>query len=518
MSTRDYNDILRNRNGTYSYPNFTAFALDFSGNVLQAKRWQTYSQRFGNPVVDSTIRDYSLYVQDQFRVTRGLTLNYGLRYEYASYTQPSLVNPNYPQTGVINQPNRNFAPRFGLAYAFNDNKTVLRAGYGIFYARFPGGLINTLHLENGIYQRLISLNASRPEDVAAGPVFPNPLPDIDRNPPAGSVDVTFASPEFRNPYTQQADIAIERELAHDLGITVSYIWSRGLQMFAVRDLNIGPLGAPVTYTIRDSAGQTAGSYTTPTYRLANRADTRWRRVNQVENGSNSYFNAMVVQVKKRMSRAHQFQLSYTWSHAIDFNQGGGNNNIFFSSGPSSLFNGDYRGSKSSSALDQRHRLVFNGVHELQIVRWNSGWKKWLLNNWQLSEIATFASAQPATPTIFVSGTPFSGAAFTSTLNGFGASSRVPFLPAASLDIDQIARVDARVTKVLPFTERCQLQLSFEAFNVMNHVSYTSVNGQAFQAANGVLTPTPRLGEGSASQGFPDGTNARRAQLSVRFLF
>jgi hypothetical protein len=469
-------------------------------------------------VVDTTIRDYSLYVQDQFRVSRGLTLNYGLRYEYASFTQPSLVNPNYPQTGAIRQPNKNFAPRIGLAYAFNDNKTVLRAGYGIFYARFPGGLINTLHLENGIYQRLISLNAARPEDLAAGPIFPNPLPGIDRNPPAGSVDVTFASPGFRNPYTQQGDVAIERQLMHDLGITVSYIWSRGLQMFTVRDLNVGPLGAPVTYTIRDASNQNVGTYTTPTYRLSNRVDTNWRRVNQVENGGNSYYNAMVVQVKKRMARSNEFQVSYTWSHAIDFNQGGGNNNIFFSGGPSSLFNGDYRGDKSSSALDQRHRLVINGLHQLQVARWNSGFKKWVLNNWQLSEIATFASAQPATPTIFVSGAPFAGAAYTTSLNGFGGSSRVPFIPAASLDIDQIARIDARITKILPFSERYQLQLNFEAFNVFNNVSFTSVNGQAFQAANGVLTPTPRLGEGSASQGFPDGTNARRAQVSVRFIF
>ncbi|MBL8174985.1 MAG: hypothetical protein JNK48_09960, partial [Bryobacterales bacterium] len=123
-----------------------------------------------------------------------------------------------------------------------------------------------------------------------------------------------------------------------------------------------------------------------------------------------------------------------------------------------------------------------------------------------------------TPTIFVSGNPFAGAAFNTSLNGFGGSSRVPFLPAASLDIDQIYRTDARLTKILPFNERYQLHLNFEAFNVFNHVSNTAVNGQAFQATNGVLSPTPRLGEGSASQGFPDGTNARRAQVSLRFIF
>ena len=80
------------------------------------------------------------------------------------------------------------------------------------------------------------------------------------------------------------------------------------------------------------------------------------------------------------------------------------------------------------------------------------------------------------------------------------------------------RLDSRLTKILALTERYQLFLNFEAFNVFNHVANTSVNGQAFQATNGVLSVTPRLGEGSASQGFPDGTNARRAQFSVRFVF
>jgi len=95
---------------------------------------------------------------------------------------------------------------------------------------------------------------------------------------------------------------------------------------------------------------------------------------------------------------------------------------------------------------------------------------------------------------------------------------VPFLPAASLDIDQIVRLDSRLSKILDLSERYKLFLNFEAFNVFNHVSNTAVNGQAYQATAGVLSVTPRLGEGSASQGFPDGTNARRAQFSARFVF
>ncbi|MFN7922445.1 MAG: carboxypeptidase regulatory-like domain-containing protein [Bryobacteraceae bacterium] len=518
VSTDDYNDILRNRWGTYTYPTFTAFAQDFSGNATNAKRWTSFAQRFGNPVADTVIKDINWYVQDQFRATKNLTINYGLRYEFAHLPQPKLVNPDYPQTGKIVSPKNNFAPRIGLAWAFNDNKTVLRAGYGLFYARVQGGFVNTLFLENGIYQKVITLNSAVAADLEAGPVFPARLPSIDRNPPAGTVDVTFQSPEWRNPYTQQGDIGLERQLAQNLGLTVSYVWSRGLQLTTVRDLNIGPTQGTATYRILDAGGNQTGTYTTPTYLLANRVDRRWRRVNMVDHGGNSYYNAMVVQLRKRASNGLEASVSYTWSHAIDFNQSGANNNIFFSSGPTSLFNGDYRGDKSSSALDQRHRAVITTMWQPHLSKSNSLAARWLINNWQISQITTLASAQAQTSTIFVSGNPFAGAAFTGSLNGFGGSSRVPFLPASNLDIDQTYRTDARLTKVLPFSDRYQHHLSFEAFNLFNHVSDTAVNGQAYQATNGVLSVTARLGEGSASQGFPDGTNARRAQVGLRFIF
>lgn len=516
VNTLDYNDILRNRFGSYNYATFTDFTLDLTG-AGNGKNWNTYSQRFGNSVAETWIHDYNLYLQDQFRITPKLTFNFGVRYEYATFSQPTLVNPDYPQTGKIPQPGSNWAPRAGIAYQIN-NKTVLRAGYGIFYARFQGGLINTFFLENGLYQKQISLNRNQAGDLDIGPAFPNNLAGIDRNPPAGTVSVTFPAENFRNPYTQQGDIAIERELTRTMGLTVSYLWSRGKQLTTVRDLNIGAFGPDVTYRVNDLSGNQVGTFATPTYRLANRVDSRWQRVNQVENGGMQYYDGLVVQLNKRYARGLQASVSYTWSHAIDFNQGGGNDNIFYSNGPSSLYNGDYRLDKSSSALDQRHRFVgsfvysptFNGV---------SGWAgKYLVNNWQLSGIMTLASAQPQTPTIFVQGTPFSGAAYNTSINGFGTSTRVPFLPAASLDIDQIYRLDARLTKLLPIRERMNLQLSFEAFNVTNSPYFTGRVGQAYTAANGVLTPFTNFGNGNATQGFPDGTNARRAQVAVRFVF
>jgi hypothetical protein len=75
-----------------------------------------------------------------------------------------------------------------------------------------------------------------------------------------------------------------------------------------------------------------------------------------------------------------------------------------------------------------------------------------------------------------------------------------------------------LTKILPFTERVRLMLNFEAFNVTNSQVDTSLNFTAFTLRSGILSPTPGFGTGRASGGFPDGTNARRAQVSARLVF
>jgi hypothetical protein len=335
------------------------------------------------------------------------------------------------------------------------------------------------------------------------------------------VDLQFASKDFHNAYTQQGDLAIERQLTENLGLTVSYVWSRGVGLIVARDLNAGAPGPNVTYRINDATGNQVGSYTTPTYRLANRVDPRFRRIVQVENGGNSWYNGLVVQLRKRLSHGLEGSVAYTWSHAIDTaNQGGGSDALFFNS-PRSTFNGDYNADKGSSSLDQRHRLVISSIWAPTFSKSTSGIAKFLINHWQLSQITTLASSQPTTATIRVVSSPFAGAAFTNSLNGLGGSNRVPFLPFNNLNIDKTYRVDARLTKELPFTERFRVYLNFEAFNVFNTISNTFVNTEAFNtgASNSmVLTPTPGLGNGNASQGFPDGTNARRAQVSMRFVF
>ena len=95
------------------------------------------------------MKDLGLFVQDNYRITPKLTLYAGLRYEHTFMPTPPLTNPDYPQTGRIPGYNLNFAPRIGLAWS-PDERTVIRAGYGIFYARYPGAMLNSLFTTNNM--------------------------------------------------------------------------------------------------------------------------------------------------------------------------------------------------------------------------------------------------------------------------------------------------------------------------------------------------------------------------------
>ena len=517
-NTSDYTYFLSPQYGFYTYQTVTKFALDFTGNTTGAKNWQSYSQAFGNPVVDATIRDYGIYAQDQFLITPKLTLTYGARYEYAQLPQPKVTNPDYPQTGRIATGKLNLAPRLGVAYSFNE-KTVIRAGFGVFHARFPGSLINNLFTSNGVYQTSISLQSTNAAQLSSGPVFGNKLNAPPPGSSAGATNIQFAAPNLRTPYSEQGTLAVERQITRDITLTASYIWSRGLQLLTSRDLNIGQPGPAVTYTIADANGNPTGNFTTPVYLAANKPDPRYGRILQNENGLKSYYNALAVQAEKRFSHGLQALLSYTWGHAIDNGQGAGQDALFYSNVNLNTYNGNYAFDKGSSLLDQRHRLVFSFVAQPVFMHRDGAFSKYVANNWQLGVITTMASGRPVSAQIRTTDTAVPGMAYTNSINGFGGNFRVPFWPVNSLYTPPAYRADARLSKIVDFTERLRLYLNLEVFNLSNTVVDTSITNQAFIEAKQVLTFTPSaFGVGTASAGFPDGTNARRAQVGARLVF
>jgi hypothetical protein len=108
--------------------------------------------------------------------------------------------------------------------------------------------------------------------------------------------------------------------------------------------------------------------------------------------------------------------------------------------------------------------------------------------------------------------------YTNSLTGTGGWNRMPLDQINSLSTGNMHPVNARLTRSLPFTERFRGELIFEAFNAFNSQYNTSVNNVAYIAQAGVLKPVAGVGEGNASWGPLDGTNARRMQVAFRLMF
>src|SRR5262249_23211639 len=201
--------------GGYVFPSYAAFLVN---------QPTSYTQGFSStgttaPISHPNVNEWAFFAQDNWRVTDRLTLNLGLRYDLFSYRQPSTLNNN---SGLIAQnllTNRipidhtDFGPRLGIAYKpSNSDKTVLRAGYGIFYARTPGLLLSTAILQNGIDVLTYALTSNLP-------TYPNVLSSA----PAGGLappSIYLFDPNFRSPRVQQYNAQVERQIGGAFAVTV----------------------------------------------------------------------------------------------------------------------------------------------------------------------------------------------------------------------------------------------------------------------------------------------------------
>ncbi len=511
-------NTITNRYGSYTYPTVTSFAQDYTGNTTGLRDYSAFSQTFGNPLVQYAIKDVGFYLQDQWKVTDRLTVTYGARYEHSIAPPPPTANPLFPLTGApLHTGTMNLMPRIGVAYRIND-KTVIRGGLGTFYARLVGGLVDDLYTGNGMYQ--ISDSLSNATLIAQGPVFPNALASPLTSIVQGASTLDVWSPKLKTPYSEQATIAVERSIAKDMVLTVSGIFSRGVNIIGTQDINAPGLGAPFTYTIDNASGAAVGSYTTQVYTGA-RPNPNFGAIYEETNGVNSWYDGLVVAFNKRFAHGFQSTASYTWSHEIDTGQGAATNAIFGFSDALWTYNGNYGFDKGSGSLDQRQRFVYAFVWAPVFTKSTSFFAKYVVNNWQLSSITTLQSGRPQTLTIHLNDTPVTGMLYSAdALDGFNGNFRVPFLPVNSLYSPWVQTENFRLTKNIPLPrEGMRLSLNFEAFNIANNWSPTALTTQAYTEAKGILTYTPTaFGVGTSDGGFPDGTQARRLQVSARFTF
>lgn len=342
--------------GSFTYTNFTNFAYDLtplpsdpvSATQAPGKHYSTFSQALGRPITGIAIRDYDFFVQDQWQATHALSLNLGLRYEYATFTQPP--PPSYkatnPAVGPINQPKADFAPRFGFAYAMDNNTTVIRGSYGIFYNRLPGATVARLQQLGGIVRKSFTLSNNTPSQFAVMLPFPQKftsLSQVNSLIKANSINSGFTLPGLATPYVQEWSLGVARTFGRNISVNAAYVASRGLKFIQRSDLNAGQPTGVDTYAIYGINGQQTGTFSTPVYLNAANGNTTYNpnygKILQIDNGGRLWYDGLIVEVHQRANRYIQSTLSYTYSHAEDFGQGNFNDNHYFSDQGNTYFNG-----------------------------------------------------------------------------------------------------------------------------------------------------------------------------------
>jgi hypothetical protein len=225
--TSDNNYSTGNFNGTYTFTDVASYSAGIPSQ---------FSLITGQPQVQDNYVDAELYAEDDWKIIPNMTLSYGLRYE----TQNDIHD------------HKDFAPRIGLAWGLargkNTPKTVLRAGYGIFYDRFGQNLALNVDRLNGTDEQ---------EFIVQSPTFyPNVPTQSELLAMGTSTQPTQyrIDPRLRAPYTMQAGIGIERQVTKNATLSATYLNSRGVHQFLSDNIN-----APLPGTF-DPAVPGSGTY------------------------------------------------------------------------------------------------------------------------------------------------------------------------------------------------------------------------------------------------------------------
>ncbi len=486
--------------GQYTFASYAAFASNTPAS---------YTQSFaGAGTSGATTRpnsyEYAFYAQDDWRVTPKLTLNLGVRYDYQDLAKPQITNPALAARGFDTafQPRdkNNFAPRFGVSYAF-DEKTVIRAGYGLFYGRTPAILLATATSNNGIQITGVNLTCGI---VPSCPGYPSIL----SAPPAGvnaaTPNVYFFDKDYEQPYVQQGRLAFERELWRNMSFTATYQFYGGVHLGRTRDIN---LGAPVNVAATGFDGQ---AFTVQRFPSA-RPITGFNRVNLFESTANSRYHGLSFQALQRFSRNLQFLAVYTYSKARDDRPdqtavvvGADDSKVVLNSLNTRLDAG-------RSDLDIKHRLVFSPVFSTGKFK-SVHPIKYFLSDYTFSAIVQLQSGFAFSPAI------------TGDLNrdGNANNDRVPGLERNSATTPKVAIVDFRLTRDFRFGERYKLSFVGEAFNLFNRSNLQTVNTARYSSftfnADGSAVTLNAPNAATRFAGPRTFIQERQVQLAVRFTF
>ncbi len=394
-------NIVQNNNfrGKLSFDDFTSFleGLPSSG-----------SQASGDSQRHEAQNSQGLYFQDSFRMTKRLTVNYGLRWDY--FGVPSEKNNLFYQltpasggtlnqvgasggpSGLYNKDYNNFGPRFALAYDLRgDGSTVIRAGYGIFYDAFSQDIFlghipyNCVFCPGPAYTG-VGVAPIGFASANSGPITSN-LPVYGASSPLG--DFFGVAPNIATPYVQNWNLNIEQQLTNKIMLQVGYVGSKGTKLFRFRDINQPNQGAITSYDV----SQCGGPYVYPNcpvydYGVPRTAYPNFFYVNQEESTANSIYNALQTSLKINSWHGLSLQANYAWSHSID-NASDLEDFIPNAAQPNNSLAPQLE--RGNSNFDIRNRFSLNFSY--QLPKFAGEYRK-LKNGWGMDGILNLQDGQP----------------------------------------------------------------------------------------------------------------------------
>jgi outer membrane receptor protein involved in Fe transport len=462
---------------------------------------ERYVQAFAGPgttgpTTHPDIKEYAAFAQDQWAVRDNLTFTFGLRYDLQDFAQPSVRNPDAQlaaagiDTSHLHIDRNNLAPRLGLSWNPNP-KTVVRAGYGLFYGRTPSIMVGTAHSNNGINVQTVTFTGNQV------PTYPNVFPALPTGAALPKPTIFVFDKDYENPEVHQASLGVDYALTDELAVSAGYLYVRGRKLQRSTDIN---LSAPVATEIPVQGGGTVTVQRFP----AARPFTNFDRIIQFESTAQSEYNGLTLELRKRFNGYYQANLAYTLGKVTDTVPDAtavvpnGGDDAKFASNPF-----DFNADDAPGSNDQRHRLVLSGVWDLAYWKGSTGARKYLLDGWSISGIATWQSGQPYSKTV------------TNDLNRDG-NTRNDIVPGSrnSVYLPDVYNIDLRIDKRIPLTGRLNLDLIAEAFNLLDR---DNINSQRtvfynYDVAANLLIPQANFGQDIGA------LENRIVQLAVKLTF